>query len=435
MLSNHFQKRREHLMRQMSPKSAAIITAAPEILQGDSSAYHYRQNSDFYYLTGFTEPEAVAVFLSDQDGSKFILFNRPRDNAQEIWTGLRAGQEGACLEYGANYSYPIKDIDEVMPQILANVEHIYCDLGLDVTFDTRLMSWLRQLRKKVREGFNESVIFLSLEQIVYEMRLIKDAEEIALMRKAAAISSQAHLRAMQMCRPGINECDIEAEILYEFIRNGCRSPAYTTIVGSGKNSCILHYDSNNQILQNNELVLIDAGCEYNYYASDITRTLPINGRFTPEQRAIYEIVLAAQLAGIKEVRPGNPWPRIQEVIIPIITEGLRDLGILTGSLKKLIADRAYFNFYMHNSGHWLGLNTHDVGSYRKQGKWRNLTPGMVLTVEPGIYIMGNNPNVDAKWWNIGVRIEDDVLVTADGCDVLSQALPKSISDIEAVMVR
>lgn len=433
MPHKQFQKRRQHLMQQIPSNSVAIIRAAPEILREGTSSFHYRQSSDFYYLTGFPEPEAIAVLLSDKGQDKFILFNRPRDEAQEIWTGRRAGQEGACQDYGADHSYPIADIDQIMPEILADTTHIYCDLGQDTSFDTLLMGWLYRLRKKIREGFNPSAIFLSLEQIVHEMRLIKDAEEIAVMRKAAAISIQAHRRAMKTCRPGINECEIEAELLYEFVRNGCYFPAYTTIVGGGKNSCTLHYNDNNQILQTDELVLIDAGCEYNYYTSDITRTLPINGRFTPEQRAIYEIVLQAQLAGINEVRPGNPWPRIQESIVSVITEGLRDLGILTGSLNKLIADRAYFKFYMHNSGHWLGLDTHDVGNYRVQGKWRSLTPGMVLTVEPGIYIMGGNPNVEAKWWNIGIRIEDDVLVTADGYDILSKDLPKTISDIEAIM--
>lgn len=434
-MTNPFQKRRQHLLSQMSSNSAAIIMAAPEITHGSSSAYRYRQNSDFYYLTGFPEPEAVAILLSGKESkhNKFILFNRPRDPAKEIWTGLRAGQEGACRHYGADESYSIDEIDQIIPEILSNISHIYYDMGNALDRDALLMDWLQLLGKRVRDGISEPVIFFGLEHMVHEMRLFKDEEELALMRQAAAISVKAHERALTTCRPGMNECELEAEILYEFIRNGCHTPAYTTIVGGGENGCTLHYIENNKTLQDGELVLIDAGCEYNYYASDITRTFPINGRFTPEQREIYEIVLQAQLAGIKEVRPGTPWPRIQETIISIITEGLLNLGILKGSLNKLMTARAYFEFYMHNSGHWLGLDTHDVGTYKVQGEWRRLSPGMVLTVEPGIYIQGNNPNVDPRWWNIGIRIEDDVLVTAEGCDVLTKNLPKTISDIEAMI--
>jgi Xaa-Pro aminopeptidase len=289
------------------------------------------------------------------------------------------------------------------------------------------------LRGRIRSGQQAPVAFTDITETIHEMRLIKSPAEIALMRKAAEISAQAHIRAMQFCKPGVNEYQLEAEIMYEFQRNGARHPAYTSIVGGGANACILHYISNNEKVKDGELVLIDAGAEYNYYAADITRTFPANGRFSVEQRAIYELVLKSQLAAIKAVRPGAAWPSMQAAIVKVLTQGLIDLGILKGRLNDLIAKEAYFPFYMHKSGHWLGLDVHDAGRYKIDGKWRTLKPGMVLTVEPGIYISADIPGVHKRWHNIGVRIEDDVLVTAKGCDILSRDVPKSVADIEALM--
>ncbi|MBV8803059.1 MAG: M24 family metallopeptidase, partial [Gammaproteobacteria bacterium] len=296
-----------------------------------------------------------------------------------------------------------------------------------------LLNAINKIRGKIRSGIYSPISFTDITETIHEMRLIKSPAEIKLMRKAADISAGAHIRAMQTCKPGMNEYQLEAEITHEFQRNGARFLAYNSIVGSGGNSCILHYNNNNKIIENNSVVLIDAGCEYEYYASDITRTFPANGRFSPEQKAIYEIVLAAQLAGIKAVRPGASWPAAQTAIIKVITQGLLDLGILKGKLNTLIENEAYFPFYMHKSGHWLGMDVHDVGRYKVNGKWRILRPGMVLTVEPGIYISPDIAGVDKRWHHIGVRIEDDVLVTAKGNEILSHRVPKNVDAIEALM--
>lgn len=428
-----FAKRRKQLMQKIGPQGIVILPAAPMIRRNGDTDFPFRQNSDFYYLTGFEEPESVLVIAPKRKGGEFILFNRVRDRAEEIWNGYRAGQEGARKNFGANEAFPIASLEKILPELLANRSEIHYPLGADKAFDDVLINAVNKIRGKIRSGLQSPIAFVDITDTIHEMRLIKSPAEIEVMRKAADISVDGHIRAMQFCKPGINEHHLEAELQYEFQSRGARFLAYPSIVGSGANSCILHYNENNQVIKDGSVVLIDAGCEYQNYASDLTRTFPANGKFTPEQKAIYEIVLKAQLAGIKAVRPGAPFTAIQAAIVKVITKGLVELGLLKGKVSDLIAKEAYFKFYMHKSGHWLGLDVHDVGRYKVDGKWRTLKPGMVLTVEPGIYISSDIPGVPKKWHNIGVRIEDDVLVTAKGNEVLSGGLPKTVEDIEAIM--
>lgn len=428
-----YAKRRKELMQKVGKNSIVILTSAPTLKRNSDTDFPFRQNSDFYYLTGFEEPEAVAILAPKRKNGEFILFNRVRDRDMEIWEGYRAGQEGARKLFGANEAYPISELESKLPELLEGCERIHYSLGIDKHFDHVLLNAVNKIRGKIRNGMQSPIEFVDITDTIHEMRLIKSPAEIAIMRKAAEISATAHVRAMQFCKPGLNEYQLEAELTHEFQRNGARFPAYTPIVGSGEYSCILHYNSNNKVIKDGEMVLIDAGGEYQNYASDITRTFPANGKFSPEQRAIYDIVLKAQIAGIKAVKPGVLWPAVQNVMVKIITQGLIDVGLLKGKLDDLIEKHAYFPFYMHKSGHWLGLDVHDVGRYKLEGKWRKFEPGMVLTVEPGIYISSDLKNVPARWHNIGVRIEDDVLVTEKGHDVLSKDVPKSIADIEALM--
>lgn len=429
-----YAKRRKQLMQKIGPNGIVILPAAPELNRNGDTSFPYRQNSDFYYLTGFNEPEAIAIIAPKRKGGEFILFNRVRDREQEIWNGFRAGQQGARKTYGANEAFPISEFESKLPELLEGRTEIHYPISLDKKFDAAILKAVNKIRGKIRSGMQSPMAFVDIIDTIHEMRLIKSPAEIALMRKAADISVDAHIRAMQLCRPGINEYQLEAELQHEFQSNGARFLAYPSIVGSGANSCILHYNDNDHIVKDGSVVLIDAGCEYQNYASDLTRTFPANGKFSPEQRAIYEVVLAAQLAGIKAVRPGAAFPAIQNAIVKVITQGLLDIGLLKGKLNDLIESQAYFKFYMHKSGHWLGLDVHDVGRYKINGKWRTLKPGMVLTVEPGIYISSDIPGVPKKWHHIGVRIEDDVLVTPKGCEVLSGGLPKTVEDIEAIMM-
>ena len=428
-----FAERRQAVMKQMGAGSIAIVTAADEIIRNGDSYYRFRQDSDFYYLTGFDEPEAVAVLIPGRSEGQYVLFNRRRDKDQEIWTGRRAGQDGASEVYGVDQAYPIDEIDQHLSSLLENKETLYYPMGRHMKFDLQIRRWVKQVREKIRSGINAPQNFINLEQLVQPMRLIKSNDEIELMRKAAQISAAGHIRAMQITKPGCFEYELEAELLYEFHRQGCRGAAYESIVGSGENSCILHYNANNAEIKNGDVVLIDAAAEYQMYAADVTRTFPANGKFSAEQTAIYNLVLTAQLAGIKQVKPGTAWMDIQNTVIRIITEGLVEFGILKGRVDDLIEQKAHRDFYMHNSGHWLGLDVHDVGRYKVEGQWRPLQAGMVLTVEPGIYIAANNPKVDKKWWNIGVRIEDDVVVTSGAADILSADVPKTIAEIEAIM--
>ncbi|MBS0357855.1 MAG: aminopeptidase P N-terminal domain-containing protein, partial [Proteobacteria bacterium] len=384
-------------------------------------------------LTGFSEPEAVAVFIPGRSEGEYILFNRKRNPEQEIWVGHRAGQTGALEQYGADEAFPIEQLDTKLPELLRDKHKIYYTLGRSRDFDNKMTQWLEEIRKEVRRGVNAPGEISDIDQLIHEQRLIKSPAEIELMRKSAQISAAGHIRAMKTCRPGMFEYEIEAELVYEFYKHGCRATAYDSIVASDNNACILHYTENSSSLQSGSLLLIDAAGEYQNYASDITRTFPINGQFTEAQKTIYELVLKAQLAGIAAVKPDNTFNQIQETIIPIITQGLLELGILKGSLESCIEKQSYRQFYMHNASHWLGLDVHDVGNYKVNGAWRKLKPGMVLTVEPGIYIAPNTPDVDPKWCGMGIRIEDDVLVTKNGCEVLSAEAPKSVKDIESLM--
>ncbi len=431
--NSEFIRRRKQLMEKMGPRSIAIIAAAPERYRNADADYAYRQDSDFYYLTGFKEPEAIAVFIPGRSQGEYILFNRVRDPLLETWNGRRAGQAGAVSQYHANEAYPIGEFAQKLPELLLGCERIAYSIGRDVEFDRQILTAINTLHGKARMGVVVPREFINLEQWVHEMRLFKSTAEAEMMRTAAQISAGAHKRAMQVCRPGMYEYQLQGELLHEFFAKGSLSPAYNPIIGAGENGCILHYMENNAVMKDGDLVLIDAGCEYEYYSSDITRTFPVNGRFTPEQRTIYEIVLEAQLASIAKAKPGNTLEGVHQTSLHILVEGLVKLGILTGKVNEIIEQKAYMPFFMHRTGHWLGLDTHDAGLYKKDGDWRKLEAGMVHTIEPGLYITANTPGVDPKWWNIGIRIEDDILITPTGCEVLSANAPKTIEEIESVM--
>jgi Xaa-Pro aminopeptidase len=428
-----YARRRKALMSQMEPNSIAILPAAPVYIRNRDVEHNYRQDSDFQYLTGFPEPEAVAVLVPGREHGEYVLFCREKDPERELWDGYRAGQEGAVSEYGAVDAFPINDIDDILPGLIEGRERVYYAMGANQEFDLRLTNWIKTIRSKARLGAQPPNEFVALDHLLHDMRLYKSAAEIKVMQAAADISAQAHLRAMQSCRPGQYEYQLEAELQHVFMRHGSRSPAYASIVAAGRNACILHYTENTSQIRDGDLILIDAGCELDCYASDITRTFPANGRFSPEQRAIYDIVLAAQQAAFEVIAPGRHWNEAHEATVRVITEGLLGLGLLSGELEALIASEAYKPFYMHRAGHWLGMDVHDVGDYRVGGEWRVLEPGMVMTVEPGIYIAPDNDRVPKKWRGIGVRIEDDVVVTKGGHQVLTDAVPKDADAIEALM--
>ena len=427
-----FARRRRELIDHMG-SGVAIIPTAPERIRNRDVHYRYRPDSDFYYLTGFDEPDAVAVIVPGREHGEYILFCRERDPEKEIWDGYRAGQDGAVKDFGADDSFPIDDIDDILPGLLENRDKVFYSMGRNPEFDQHLMNWVNEVRSKARNGVHAPGEFVNLDYVLHEMRLIKRAEEIKTMRKAARISCAAHVRAMQVCKPGKFEYEIEAEFLHEFRKNGSTYTAYPPIVGGGANGCILHYIENNDKLKDGDLLLIDAGAEVDCYAADITRTFPVNGKFSAEQKAIYDLVLAAQTAAIAEVRPGNHWNEPHEKAVHVLAAGMRELGLLDGSIDELIEQGHYRKFYMHRTGHWLGMDVHDVGDYKIDNIWRELEPGMVLTVEPGLYIAGGDTSVDERWWNIGVRIEDDVLVTKDGHEVLTDDAPRTTDEIEAVM--
>lgn len=428
-----FVRRRKALIDHMEPNSIAILPASTEKIRNRDAHYAYRQDSDFFYLSGFPEPEAVLVIIPGREYGETILFCREKNREREIWDGYRAGQQGACDQYGADDAFPIGDLDEILPGLLEGRERVYYSLGRDQQFDQRVIGWVNHIRDKIRTGAAPPGEFLNLDHIVHDLRLFKSAAEIRVMRKAAEISAQAHCRAMKTCQPGQYEYQLEAEIQHTFMHSGSRSPAYTSIVGSGTNACILHYIENTRQMKSGELVLIDAGCELEHYASDITRTFPVNGVFSEEQKAIYQLVLDAQAAALEFVKPGYHWNESHEASVKVITEGLVNLGLLNGNIDELIAANSYKQFYMHRIGHWLGMDVHDVGDYKIEGEWRLLEAGMVMTVEPGIYISPDDETVAKKWRGIGVRIEDDVLITKEGNDILSKDVPKEIADIEALM--
>jgi Xaa-Pro aminopeptidase len=428
-----FARRRKNLMAMMEKNSIAIIPSANEVVRSRDTDYPFRQDSDFYYLTGFNEPSAVLVLLPGRRHGQVVLFCRDRDPERELWDGRRAGPEGAVADYGMDDAFPIGDIDDILPGLIEGRQRIYYSMGHNDGFDRRVMSWVNQIRQQVRSGATPPGDFTDLAFLLHDLRLIKSAQELRIMARAGEISARAHVRAMRASRPGRSEYHLESELFHEFAEHGARFPAYNPIVGGGENACILHYVENTAPLRDGDLVLIDAGCEYQGYAADITRTFPVNGRFSPEQRAIYDLVLKAQLAAIAKVKPGGTWNQPHDATVRVITRGLIELGLLKGNEKDLIKAGAYRDFYMHRAGHWIGLDVHDVGDYQVDGKWRQLEPGMVLTIEPGIYIAPNNTKVAKKWRGIGVRIEDDVAVTKDGHWVLTDGVPKRAEDIEALM--
>ncbi|AWN72947.1 Xaa-Pro aminopeptidase [Legionella anisa] len=433
MISQHeYQARRSKLAQKLPKDSIAIIPAAREVLRNGDAHYRFRQDSHFYYLTGYNEPDALLVLITGTN-TQSILFNRSRNPAEEQWTGKRLGQDGALSELGMQAAFPIDSIAEELPKLLNGKSAIYYALARSSEIEKTIMQSLAALKDQVRRGVKVPDQLCDLEPILGEMRLFKSDAELELMRQAASISVKAHEHAMRRCKHLEHEYQLEAELVYEFSRHGCRSVAYDPIVGGGENACVLHYTENSKPLHRGSLVLIDAGGEYENYAADITRTFPINGKFSPEQKNIYELVLKAQKAGIAAIKPGLPWNAVQQIMVRILTEGLNELGILQGDVDELIAKEAYKPFYMHNSGHWLGLDVHDCGLYKINGEWRSLEAGMVLTVEPGLYISSNTAGVDKRWWGIGVRIEDDVVVTKTGHEVLTAALPVDVHEIEALM--
>jgi Xaa-Pro aminopeptidase len=413
-------------------RGVAIVPTAPELVRNRDAHFPYRFDSYFYYLTGFREPEAVLVVVAGGKKPKSILFCRDRDPEREVWDGFRYGPEAAREAFGFDEAHSISRLDALMPGLLADCGIVHCHLGADSAWDARLFRWVNEVRGQVRRGITVPDEIKDIHTLLDEMRLVKDAQELDVMRRAAAISAGAHRRAMRAARPGMGEFEIEAELLHEFRSHGAQAPAYTPIVAAGAHACVLHYVENSGQMKDGELLLIDAGCELDGYASDITRTFPVNGRFTAPQRAVYELVLAAQAAAIAEVRPGNAWEAPHLAAVRTISQGLIDLKLLTGGVDEVIERESYKQFYMHRTGHWLGLDVHDAGDYKRGGEWRPLVPGMVLTVEPGCYIR-NGAGVAREFADIGIRIEDDVLVTEAGYEVLSRDAPKAIADIEALM--
>ncbi len=422
-------------MAQMEPNSIAILPAAAVAIRNRDVEHVYRQDSDFQYLSGFPEPEAVIALIPGREHGEYVLFCRERNPERELWDGLRAGQEGAIRDYGADDAFPITDIDDILPGLIEGRDRVYTAMGSNTEFDRHLMEWINVIRSKADLGSQPPEEFVALDHLLHDMRLYKSANEVKVMRHAAQISARAHVRAMQACRAGLHEYSLEAELDYEFRKGGAKMPAYGSIVAAGRNSCILHYQENDALLKDGDLVLIDAGCEIDCYASDITRTFPVSGTFSPEQKAIYELVLKSQEAAFAAIGPNRHWNEAHEATVRVITEGLVELGLLQGDVRELIVSEAYRAFYMHRAGHWLGLDVHDVGDYRVGGEWRVLEPGMTLTVEPGIYISPDNQKVAKKWRGIGVRIEDDVVVTRSGCDILTRDVPKTVAEIEALMAQ
>jgi Xaa-Pro aminopeptidase len=428
-----FERRRRELMLQMEPDSIAILPSANTLIRNRDAEFKFRQDSDFHYLSGFNEPDSVLVLVPGRKHGQCLFFCRERNPERELWDGYREGPEGLCEHFGADDAFPITDIDDILPGLMEGRERVYYSMGKRPEFDKQVMDWVNVLRSKARSGAHPPGEFLDLDHLLHDMRLYKSAAELRVMKEAADISAAAHTRAMKFCQPGMMEYQLEAEYLHEFAASGAQAAAYNSIVGGGKNACVLHYGENNAMLRDGDLVLVDAGCELNCYASDITRTYPVNGRFSKEQQALYEIVLDAQIAAIETIKPGSHWNHSHDETVRVITQGLLNLNILQGDLETLIETEAYRPFYMHRAGHWIGMDVHDVGDYKVHDEWRVLEAGMVMTVEPGIYIAADNKNVAAKWRGIGIRIEDDVAVTANGYEILSSDVVKSVSDIHRLM--
>jgi Xaa-Pro aminopeptidase len=432
MKKTEFAKRRRQLMRMMGRDAIAIVPAASVKQRNNDVEYHYRQDSDFQYLTGFDEPESVAVLVPGRPQGEFVLFVRDRDPARETWDGARAGPDGAESDFGADHGFPIADIDEILPGLLERCSRVYYTMGVHPEFDQRVFGWVNGLRAQAKKGLHTPQEFVALDHLLHEMRLFKSRPELDAMRRAGAIGASAHRRAMKLAAPGRMEYEVMAEILHEF-HSRKADISYYPIVGSGPNACVLHYHANDRQMKDGDLLLIDAGCEYDFYASDITRTFPVNGRFTAAQRAVYEVVLAAQHAAIEKARPGNHWNEPHDAAVRVITQGLVKLGLLKGKVAKLIKDEAYKKFFMHRTGHWIGMDVHDVGEYKVGEEWRLLEPGMVMTVEPGIYIPPGTRGVARQWQGIGIRIEDDVAVTKGDPEVLTDGVPTDPDEIERLV--
>ena len=428
-----FARRRKELMALMEDNSIAILPSAERVGRNGDVDHQFRQHSDFHYLTGFDEPESVFVMVPGREHGECLLFCRERDFRKEQWHGKITGPERVIQMYGIDDAFPITDIDDILPGLIEGKSKLYYALGSHREFDSRIINWVNGIRSNPQTGTRPPGEFIQLEHHLHELRLFKSKQEIAVMKRAAAITARGHQRLMERLAPGVYEYQLEAELQHTFMTDGARSTAYPSIVGSGNNGCILHYIQNDDQVKEGDLVLVDAGCEYEYYASDVTRTFPVSGKFSDAQKDIYNIVLAAQEAAIATIKPGNHWNQPHEAAVEIITRGLVDLKLLQGDVIELIASEAYKKFYMHRTGHWLGLDVHDVGEYKIDDTWRVFEPGMVTTVEPGIYIHDELQDVAAKYRGIGIRIEDDVLVTKNGNDVLTKAIPKTIEEIEHSM--
>lgn len=431
MIPVEFYRKRRARLAALMQKGVAVVPTSPERLRNRDAHYPYRFDSYFYYLTGFAEPDAVLVLVAGAE-PRHILFCRNQDAEREIWDGFRYGPDGARETFDFDEAHPIDELDQAMPKLIADQAAVFCPIGADPAWDARLLGWINTVREQARSGVSAPAEICDVRTLLDEMRLIKGEDELAVMRRAAEISVAAHLRAMRMTKPGLMEYEIEAELIYEFRRRGAQAPAYTPIVAGGANACVLHYVENGAPLKAGELLLIDAACELHGYASDITRTFPVSGRFSPVQKDVYEMVLAAQAAAIAQVKPGSPWDAPHEAALRVLAQGLIDFGLCRGSVDTALETGDYKRFYMHRTGHWLGLDVHDAGEYKRDGKWRPLMPGMTLTVEPGCYIRPAD-SVPEAFWNIGIRIEDDVLVTEAGCEVLTAAAPKGVVEVEQAM--
>lgn len=436
MFPAEYRRRRRRLLEAIGPDGVAVLMAAPERPRNRDVLHPYRQESDFYYLTGFPEPEAVLVLVPGRRSGEVVLFCRPYDEEKALWEGERIGPEGAKAEYGINEAHAIEAVHEELPKLLEDRRRIYYPLAVRPEWDLQVMEWLRAGRAKTRGGVGAPGELRTIDSLLHEQRLVKSPAELRLLRRAARLSAEAHKRVMRGCRPGLWEYELEAEFVHACATRGARFQAYPPIVGGGVNACVLHYGANDARLRDGDLVLIDAGCELDGYASDITRTFPVNGRFSAPQRELYELVLAAQQAAIAAAVPGNRWNQPHEAAVRTLTAGLRDLGLIGGagkSLRQLLKEEAYKPYFMHRTGHWLGMDVHDVGDYQRDGQWRLLEPGMVLTIEPGIYVAKNQTEAPEVYRGIGIRIEDDVAITPEGHRILSAEAPKTVADIERWM--
>ena len=433
MKQTEFKNRRKKLLQRIGKGNIALIGSASIQTRNRDVDFPFRQDSDFFYLTGFNEPDALAVFIPEREQGEYILFCREFDEKKALWEGAHAGLEGATAHYEANDAFPIDDLADILPGLLENKAKIFYPMGRNSELDHNLLEWINHIRSQSRTGVTAPNDLSSLDVILHEMRLLKSIGELKLMRRAAEVSAAAHIKAMQACKAGLFEYQIEAELVHHFIQNGLRAVAYPSIVAGGKNACTLHYTENNSKLKHGDLLLIDAGAECDHYAADITRTFPISGSFTEPQKQLYQLVLDAQTAALEQIQPGLPWNQAHDASVEVLTKGLVELGLLKGKVRKLIKDEKYKQFYMHRIGHWLGMDVHDVGDYKVNQEWRLLEAGMVLTIEPGLYIPVDCKTVDEKWRGIGIRIEDDVLVTSQGHEVLTSGVPKSIAEIEALM--